>query len=83
MPALGPVELVLLLGIVIVIFGAGRLSELGGALGKGIREFRRSSDVGAMPATLACPSCAAEWPASQVFCGRCGTGLASLRKPTA
>jgi TatA/E family protein of Tat protein translocase len=83
MPPLGPVELVLLLGIVIVIFGAGRLSELGGALGKGIREFRRSSDVATTPATLACPSCAAEWPAGQAFCGRCGTRLASLRKPAA
>ncbi len=36
-------ELVLLLVIVIIIFGVGRLPEVGGALGKGIREFRRAS----------------------------------------
>jgi sec-independent protein translocase protein TatA len=35
----------LVLGIVIVIFGAGRISELGGALGKSIREFRRSTEA--------------------------------------
>lgn len=43
MPSLGPMELVLVLVIVIIIFGVGRLPEVGGALGKGIREFRRTS----------------------------------------
>ncbi len=43
MPSLGPGELVLVLLIVIVIFGAGKLSEVGGALGKGIREFRKAT----------------------------------------
>ena len=41
MPAgIGPLELGLILLIVIVIFGAGKLPELGGALGRGIKEFR-------------------------------------------
>lgn len=40
---LGPLELVLLLVIILIIFGVGRLPEVGGALGKGIREFRRAS----------------------------------------
>lgn len=39
----GPWELLIILLIVVVIFGAGRLSEIGGALGKGIREFRSST----------------------------------------
>jgi sec-independent protein translocase protein TatA len=39
----GPWELAIVLLIVVVIFGAGRLSEVGGALGKSIREFRVSS----------------------------------------
>ncbi len=42
---LGPTELLLILGIVFVIFGAGKLSEVGGALGRSIREFRTASDI--------------------------------------
>jgi sec-independent protein translocase protein TatA len=30
--------------IVIIFFGVGRLGEVGGAMGKGIREFRRAAD---------------------------------------
>ena len=40
---IGPVELIIVLVIIIIIFGVGRLPEIGGALGKGIREFKRSS----------------------------------------
>ncbi len=39
----GPWELVLILGIVIIIFGVGKLPEVGGALGKGIKEFRKAN----------------------------------------
>tara|TARA_B100000949_G_scaffold214691_1_gene210400 strand:+ start:238 stop:405 length:168 start_codon:yes stop_codon:yes gene_type:complete len=34
--------LVIILVIVMIIFGVGRLPEVGGALGKAIREFRKS-----------------------------------------
>jgi sec-independent protein translocase protein TatA len=37
---LGPFELIIVLVIVIIIFGVGRLPEIGGAVGKAIREFR-------------------------------------------
>jgi sec-independent protein translocase protein TatA len=40
---MGPVELLLILAVVIIIFGVGRLPEVGGAIGKGIREFRKAS----------------------------------------
>lgn len=40
---LGPMELVIILVIVIIIFGVGKLPEIGGALGKGIKEFKKSS----------------------------------------
>ena len=43
MPHLGPMELIIILVIVIIIFGVGKLPEIGGALGKGIREFRNAS----------------------------------------
>jgi len=39
---LGPTELIIILVIVLVIFGAGKLPEIGGALGKGIRNFKSS-----------------------------------------
>ena len=37
---LGPPELLLILGIVILLFGVGRLSKIGSELGQGIRAFR-------------------------------------------
>ena len=40
MPALGTTELIIILVIVIVLFGAGRISKIGGEIGSGIREFR-------------------------------------------
>lgn len=39
-----PLYLVVLLVIVLIIFGPGKLPELGGAVGRGIREFRRTSN---------------------------------------
>ncbi|HJO81218.1 MAG: twin-arginine translocase TatA/TatE family subunit [SAR202 cluster bacterium] len=40
----GVTELIIILVIVMIIFGVGRLTEIGGALGKSIREFRKSSE---------------------------------------
>jgi sec-independent protein translocase protein TatA len=40
---IGPWELAIILVIVIIIFGAGKLPEIGGALGRGIREFKQSA----------------------------------------
>jgi sec-independent protein translocase protein TatA len=45
MPSLGWQELVIVLVIVIIIFGAGRLPEIGGALGKSIKEFKSNSET--------------------------------------
>ena len=41
MPRIGAPELIIILFIVLIVFGVGRLTEIGGALGKGIRAFRR------------------------------------------
>ena len=43
MPVPGPMELILLLVIILIIFGPGKLPDIGNAVGKGIREFRRAS----------------------------------------
>ncbi len=37
----GPVELTLVLVIALTLFGAERLSDIGGAMVRGIRDFRR------------------------------------------
>ncbi len=43
MPHLGPLELVIILVIVIIVFGVGKLPQIGGAIGQSIKEFRDSS----------------------------------------
>jgi sec-independent protein translocase protein TatA len=40
MPSLGPTELIIILVIVIVLFGVGRISKIAGELGSGIRAFK-------------------------------------------
>jgi sec-independent protein translocase protein TatA len=42
MPRIGPLEIVIVLVIILIVFGVGRLPEVGGGLGKGLREFRNS-----------------------------------------
>jgi len=39
----GPAEVILILGLVIVLFGAKKLPELGRSLGMTLREFRKST----------------------------------------
>lgn len=38
---LGGWELVIILVLVLIIFGVGKLPQVGGAIGRGIREFRK------------------------------------------
>ena len=38
---LGTQELIIILVLVLIVFGAGKLPQIGGALGKGIRNFRQ------------------------------------------
>ena len=39
---LGPREIGLILVIILIVFGVGKLPQIGGALGKGIRSFRKA-----------------------------------------
>ncbi len=42
-------EALIILTLVVIVFGVGKLPQIGGALGKGIREFRRGkADLGAL-----------------------------------
>lgn len=42
MPNLGFTEIMILLVVALLVFGAKRLPEIGSSMGKGIREFKRS-----------------------------------------
>jgi sec-independent protein translocase protein TatA len=42
MPSIGPLEIIIVLVIVLLIFGPKRLPDLGRSLGRGMREFKDS-----------------------------------------
>jgi sec-independent protein translocase protein TatA len=79
MPHIGPMELIIVLGIVVIIFGAGTLADLGGALGKGIREFREQTKVedksqanASAPASTAPAAAAQAQSTTSDACPSCG-----------
>lgn len=41
-PRIGPFELIVVLVIVLIVFGVGKLPQIGGAIGKAMREFRKT-----------------------------------------
>jgi sec-independent protein translocase protein TatA len=65
MPNIGPVELIIILVIALLILGPGRLPDVGSALGKSIREFRKAAtDVQDSVKLDAAPAPAAPAPAA-------------------
>ncbi len=44
--SLGAPELMIIFAIVVVLFGASRIGDIGGSIGRGIREFRREVKEG-------------------------------------
>ncbi len=40
--SIGPLEIGLIVFAIMIVFGVGKLPQVGGAIGKGIREFRSS-----------------------------------------
>ena len=44
--SIGPTELILILLIVIIIFGAKKLPDLGRSIGEGIKNFKKSVNEG-------------------------------------
>jgi sec-independent protein translocase protein TatA len=60
LPNIGPLELIIILAIALLIVGPRRLPEMGNAVGRTIREFRKaSSDIGDATSVKAEPSKAA------------------------
>ncbi len=90
MPQLGAPELIVVLFILLIVFGAGKLTDVGRSLGQGIREFRHSVNDEPAPATPAgptpvatgvagnkCKRCGAELQSGARFCASCGEAVAS------
>ena len=67
---LSPIHLVLVLAIALIVIGPGKLPEVGGAIGKSIREFRKASsgddDQPAQPAAAAPAPAPVAQPVAQV-----------------
>lgn len=51
MPNLGPTELFIVLIIVVLLFGVGRVSRIGGELGSAVANFRKGLQQGAKEAS--------------------------------
>ncbi|TMF57449.1 MAG: zinc-ribbon domain-containing protein [Chloroflexi bacterium] len=91
MPNIGGPELLLILAVVLIVFGAGKLPDVLGQLGKGVRSFRdeaqndkpasvaagsTTSATTATPgATIYCRNCGRPNPSDSKFCTNCGQAL--------
>jgi sec-independent protein translocase protein TatA len=89
---LGYQELLIILVIVLVLFGANRLPELAKSLGKSVKEFKKGVEtepaedktpkpvpdapVTAVAARRTCAYCKAPLEATWSHCPRCGTAVA-------
>jgi sec-independent protein translocase protein TatA len=79
---IGPFEALVILAVVVIVFGVGRLPEVGGAVGRAIREFRKATRDEEAPrqspeaqASSETPTAAATEPStprSSPFCTNCG-----------
>ncbi len=45
MPSLGPTELILILLVIVLLFGARKIPELMRGLGSGIKEFKNAANL--------------------------------------
>ncbi|MGB9616928.1 MAG: twin-arginine translocase TatA/TatE family subunit [Desulfomonilaceae bacterium] len=62
----GPWELILILLIVVMVFGAKRIPEIMGGLGKGIRSFKKSMEMDDTPAPPPPPPTSTETPKEKI-----------------
>jgi sec-independent protein translocase protein TatA len=87
---LGAPELILILLVILIFFGAKKIPEIAQGLGKGIREFRKASkdiqdeiekeikispDAAALPSKSRCYHCQAPVNPDAKFCPNCGKTL--------
>jgi TatA/E family protein of Tat protein translocase len=81
--SVGPWEIVILLVILVIIFGAQRLTQVGGAMGQSVREFRGAVKETPRPAPVPvvtvppviCGACQTSNLGTNKFCSGCGATL--------
>ena len=79
--SLGAPELIIVLFLALLLFGAGKLAGVGKSLGTGIKEFRKAIHEEETPETPVvaqsptCPHCHQPVKAGAQFCGSCGQSL--------
>ena len=72
---LQPTHLALILVVALIVFGPGKIGEIGGQLGRGVREFRTNTDAGARDASTGgryCTACGQSVGPAARFCAACG-----------
>lgn len=62
-----PLHLALLIVVIVLVFGASKLGDVGGALGKSIREFKKEAGAGDPPKPAPPAMSGYEPPAPQVY----------------
>jgi len=85
MPDIGPLELVIIIAIALLVFGPGKLGDVGGALGRSLRSFRdemdgKNTDATAGPSQRradACSGCGSPNVDGAKYCTNCGAALAA------
>jgi len=76
-----PIHLVIILAIILIVFGAGKLPEVGGGLGRSITEFRKGVKDGSTPDEPVMPTskpivAAKPTESTATFCPTCGAKVA-------
>ena len=78
---IGVPELILILVVGLIVFGPGKLPEMGRSLGKGIREFRKASN--ALTAAINAPEPSPAPPTAQTTAQSAQTVQATTEAPAA
>jgi sec-independent protein translocase protein TatA len=70
---LGTRELLVILVIVLILFGANRLPQMARSLGSSMKEFKKGINEGQQEESRSCPQCKETLAQSWSHCPRCGT----------
>lgn len=80
---IGAQSALLVLGVVLLLFGGKKLPELAGALGRSMKEFKKSVEssdeavtAASSPASRTCGACKASVQEGWSHCAQCGTAVA-------
>jgi TatA/E family protein of Tat protein translocase len=77
MGAIEPGHLIVILIIALLVMGPGKVGELGGTLGRAVKDFRDAAD-GKTPDAV-CVNCRSRLASDARFCPGCGLAASSVR----